>query len=148
MTAIITGYAVYQGFSTSLDTLCPQAYGSGKLRQVGLHTLRVTLLLLIATIPISIIWMFSPQIFKCILPSEDPKIAILAGTYLRVALIGAPGFACFEAGKRFVQAQGLFHASLHVLLFCAPLNALMSWYFVWVSIISSEEHIQSQLTEL
>lgn len=29
MTANITGYAVYQGLATSLDTLCPQAYGSG-----------------------------------------------------------------------------------------------------------------------
>lgn len=29
MTANITGYAVYQGLATSLDTLCAQAYGSG-----------------------------------------------------------------------------------------------------------------------
>ena len=31
MTASITGYAVYQGLATSLDTLCSQAYGSGRL---------------------------------------------------------------------------------------------------------------------
>ena len=30
MTANITGYAIYQGLATSLDTLCAQAYGSGK----------------------------------------------------------------------------------------------------------------------
>lgn len=29
MTANITGYAIYQGLATSLDTLCAQAYGSG-----------------------------------------------------------------------------------------------------------------------
>jgi len=46
-------------------------------------------------------------------------------------LFGAPGYAAFEAGKRFVQAQGLFSASLYVLLFCAPLNAFMNWLFVW-----------------
>ena len=31
MTANITGYAIYQGLATSLDTLCAQAYGSGRL---------------------------------------------------------------------------------------------------------------------
>jgi len=30
MTANITGFAIYQGLATSLDTLCAQAYGSGR----------------------------------------------------------------------------------------------------------------------
>jgi MATE family multidrug resistance protein len=132
MTAIITGYAIYQGFASSLDTLCPQAYGSGRLKLVGLHMQRLTLLLLLTTIPIAIIWLQSHHLFKIILPKDDHRIALLAGRYLRIVLIGAPGFACFEAGKRYAQAQGLFYASLQVLLVCAPLNAVMSWYFVWV----------------
>lgn len=132
MTAIITGYAIYQGFATCLDTLCPQAYGSGKLKLVGLHTQRLTLLLLITTIPIALIWLQAESIFRFILPKEDHAIALLAGNYLKIILYGAPGYACFEAGKRYVQAQGLFHTSLHVLLFCAPLNATLSWFFVWV----------------
>jgi len=134
MTAIITGYAVYQGFASSLDTLCPQAYGSGRLKLVGLHMQRLTLLLLLVTIPIAIIWLQSHRLFMAILPTGDQKIASLAGKYLGIVLLGAPGFACFEAGKRYAQAQGLFYASLQVLLICAPVNALMSWYFVWVCI--------------
>ena len=63
----------------------------------------------------------------------EPRIAILAGQYLRVILIGAPGYACFESGKRYLQAQGLFSASLYVLLICAPLNAFLNWLLVWVS---------------
>ena len=34
MTANITGYAIYQGLATSLDTLCAQAYGSGRKKLV------------------------------------------------------------------------------------------------------------------
>ncbi|KAK5689969.1 hypothetical protein LTS12_028834, partial [Elasticomyces elasticus] len=30
-----------------------------------------------------------------------------------------------------MQAQGLFSASLYILLICAPLNAFMNWLFVW-----------------
>lgn len=41
MTANITGYAVFQGLATSLDTLCAQAYGSGKKKLVGLQTQRM-----------------------------------------------------------------------------------------------------------
>ncbi|KAI5307323.1 hypothetical protein KEM56_007589 [Ascosphaera pollenicola] len=55
----------------------------------------------------------------------------MAGRYLRVVVLGTPGFALFESAKRFVQAQGLFHASMYVLLICAPLNGLLNYLFVW-----------------
>lgn len=41
MTANITGYAIYHGLATSLDTLCAQAYGSGRKKLVGLQTQRM-----------------------------------------------------------------------------------------------------------
>lgn len=129
MTANITGYAIYQGLATSLDTLCAQAYGSGRKKLVGLQMQRMTYFLWAISIPIGIVWLLADQILKFIVP--EPEVAVLAGLYLRVVLLGAPGFAAFEAGKRFVQAQGLFSASLYVLLFCAPFNAFMSWLFVW-----------------
>ncbi len=58
-------------------------------------------------------------------------MAVLAGLYLKIILIGLPGYACFESAKRYLQAQGLFSASLYVLLICAPLNAFLNWLFVW-----------------
>ncbi|KFA68534.1 hypothetical protein S40285_07049 [Stachybotrys chlorohalonatus IBT 40285] len=61
----------------------------------------------------------------------DKNTADLASTYLRVLLLGAPGYAAFEAGKRFVQSQGIFHATTLVLLSVAPLNAFMNWLLVW-----------------
>ena len=130
MTANITGYAIYQGLATSLDTLCAQAYGSGKKKLVGLQTQRMCYFLWAITIPIAIVWLCGDLILMRIVPEDD--VAILAGLYLKVVLIGAPGYAAFEAGKRYVQAQGLFSASLYVLLILAPLNALMNWLFVWV----------------
>ena len=131
MTVSITGNAVYSGLATSLDTLCAQAYGSGKRKLVGLQMVRMVLFLWVITIPIAILWYFSEHILKKIIP--DQRVAEMAGLYLKVALLGTPGYACFESGKRYLQAQGVFSASLYVLLVCAPLNALMNWYFVWVS---------------
>ena len=130
MTANITGYAVYQGLATSLDTLCAQAYGSGRKKLVGLQTQRMVYFLWTITIPIGIIWLCAEEILLKIVPEKD--VAVLAGRYLRIVLIGAPGYATFESAKRYLQAQGLFSASLYVLLICAPLNAFMNWLFVWV----------------
>ncbi|RMD42683.1 hypothetical protein DV735_g2405, partial [Chaetothyriales sp. CBS 134920] len=129
MTANITGYAIYQGLATSLDTLCAQAYGSGRKKLVGLQTQRMVFFLWVITIPIAIVWALGEEILLAVVPERE--VAALAGLYLRVVIFGAPGYAAFEAGKRYVQAQGLFSASLYVLLICAPLNALMNWLFVW-----------------
>lgn len=133
MTANITGYSVYQGLATSLDTLCAQAYGSGNKTLVGLQLQRMVYFLWAITVPIALIWGAGPQIIGAIVP--DKATAELAGKYLRVLILGAPGYAAFEAGKRFVQAQGMFSATLMVLLFCAPLNMFLHWLFVWVCII-------------
>ncbi|KAI9732370.1 MAG: hypothetical protein M1834_001577 [Cirrosporium novae-zelandiae] len=129
MTANISGFAIYQGLATSLDTLCAQAYGSGRPTLVGLQTQRMIIFLLSITIPIGAVWIASPWILRCMVP--NPETARLAGQYLRILLFGAPGYLCFESGKRYVQAQGLFSACLYVLLFCAPFNAVMNWLLVW-----------------
>ena len=130
MTSNLTGYVVYEGLATSLDTLCSQAYGCGNFPLVGLHLQRMILFLWCVTIAIAAIWLSSTRILLLVIP--ELECARLAGSYLKVVLLGAPGFAAFEAGKRFLQAQGLFFANLYVLLFCAPLNAFMNWLFVWV----------------
>lgn len=129
MTANITGYAVYQGLATSLDTLCAQAYGSGKKKLVGLQMQRMIYFLWAITIPIGIVWLLSETILLALVP--EPAVAELAGIYLKIVLLGAPGYAAFESGKRFVQAQGLFSASLYVLIILAPFNAFLNWFFVW-----------------
>ncbi|KFX94774.1 hypothetical protein V490_04179 [Pseudogymnoascus sp. VKM F-3557] len=129
MTANITGLCVFEGMATSLDTLASQAYGGGRKKLVGLHVQRMWAMMSLAVIPIGAVWLSSPWILKHLLP--DPQLANLAGTFLRYYLIGAPGFAMFEAGKRFMQAQGNFTASLVVVLICAPLNILWNWIYVF-----------------
>ncbi|KAJ5674398.1 uncharacterized protein N7477_004332 [Penicillium maclennaniae] len=104
MTVSITGNAIYSGLATSLDTLCAQAYGSGKRKLVGLQMLRMVFFLWLVTIPIAVLWYFSEHILAKIVPEKE--VAKMAGLYLKVALLGTPGFACFESGKRYLQAQG------------------------------------------
>ncbi|CCC11817.1 hypothetical protein SMACR_04799 [Sordaria macrospora] len=128
MTASITCYAPIQGLATSLDTLCAQAYGSGHKTLVGLQLQRMVYFLLLLLIPVAIIWLNAEPILASMIEADSAK---LAAQYLRVILLGTPAYAMFEGGKRFVQAQGLFHATTYVLLIAAPANVLLNWLFVW-----------------
>ena len=98
MTANITGLAVYEGLATSLDTLCAQAYGSGRKTLVGLHLQRMIIFMMLVTVPIGTMWLCSGWILAVLVPEKD--LAHLAGRYLSLLLAGAPGYAIFEAGKR------------------------------------------------
>lgn len=129
MTANITGLCVYEGLSTCLDTLTSQAFGNGKKHLVGLHVQRMCLLLCVVTIPIGAVWLSAPWILSSIMPEKET--GFLAGRFMQIYLLGGPGWAIFEAGKRFCQAQGDFTASLVVVLVCAPLNILWNWLLVF-----------------
>ena len=77
MTANITGYAIFQGLATSLDTLCAQAYGSGNKKLVGLQLQRMVLFLWVCCIPIGAIWLNGTRILEAIVPEKET--AALAG---------------------------------------------------------------------
>uniref|UniRef100_A0A8H7NNT5 Polysaccharide biosynthesis protein C-terminal domain-containing protein n=1 Tax=Bionectria ochroleuca TaxID=29856 RepID=A0A8H7NNT5_BIOOC len=79
--------------------------------------------------PVAVIWYFSEHILSLILP--EPESARLAGLYLKVMIFGVPGIVLFECGKRFTQAQGIFHATTYVLFIVAPLNIFICWLLVW-----------------
>jgi MATE family multidrug resistance protein len=129
MSSAITCMAPFQGLATSLDTLCAQAYGSGHKHLVGLQFQRMVCFLFTLTIPVAVLWWFSEDILRQIVP--DPQSAFLAGQYLRVMILSMPGLILFECGKRFVQAQGIFHATTYVLLVAAPFNVFILWLLVW-----------------
>lgn len=129
MTASITCYVPVQGLATCLDTLCAQAYGSGHKHLVGLQAQRMTYLLWLLIPPIGLLWFLSEPILASVVP--DAETARLAALYLRILIFGIPGVAAFESGKRFVQAQGLFHDTTYALLIAAPSSFFLNWLFVW-----------------
>lgn len=132
MTANISGYAIIQGVSTCLDTLCAQAFGRKDYNSVGVHFIRCNYLLLLLYIPMAIFWVFGAEpLLVTIIGQDSIAMCQLAGKYLRILTIGLPGFILFENAKHFLQTQGIFHASTLVLIICAPLNAFLNYLLVW-----------------
>ncbi|AQZ09260.1 YDR338C [Zygosaccharomyces parabailii] len=132
MTSNIT-LAIFEGIATSLDTLCPQAYGSGRYYSVGIHLQRCIAFSLFVFIPFAIFWYYSEHVLSLVVPEKE--LVALTAKFLRVLILGAPGYIFFENLKRFLQAQGIFDAGIYVLSICAPLNILLSYTLVWNSYI-------------
>ena len=130
MTANITGLAAIQGLATCLDTLCSQAHGAKNYHLVGVLVQRCIITTILAFLPIIYIWWFwAETILSWMIPEKE--LCFLAARYLRVTALGVPGFIIFECGKRYLQCQGIFHASTIVLFICAPLNAILNYVLVW-----------------
>ncbi|CAH6720816.1 ethionine resistance-conferring protein 1 [[Candida] jaroonii] len=126
----ITGLAVYQGMSTSLDSFCSQAFGSGDFFNVGVYFQRCSLMIFVVTIfPLSFIWWFAADILTPMI--GDRELAELTQLYLRVITLGTPGLFLFETGKRFLQAQHIFNAATYILLIVAPINIILNYILVW-----------------
>lgn len=130
MTATMTAFSLIQGLATCLDTLCPQAYGAGNYKLVGLYLQKCVVLCLLLFVPIAAMWWRADDLLNLVVPNQ-PETTALARQYLRLLLPGMPGFILFECGKRYVQAQGNFHASTLVLLVCSPINILLNYVLVW-----------------
>lgn len=131
MTANITGLAALQGLATCLDTLCSQAYGARKFQLVGLQVVRCFTFAITCFLPIGLLWWcYALDILSWFI--EDLELIRIAVRYLKVVSFGMPGFILFEVSKRYLQSQGVFHASSIVLIICAPLNLVISYLFVYV----------------
>ncbi|KAL8792424.1 MAG: hypothetical protein Q9195_004957 [Heterodermia aff. obscurata] len=119
----ITCWALFQGLASSLDTLCAQAYGSGEKQLIGLYCQRMILFLLCVSIPISTLWFFSEPIIVNLV--VDPATARLTTFYLKILTTAIPGSIVFEAGRRFLQAQGLFRATTYIVLIATPVHIIL-----------------------
>lgn len=128
VTFVVTS-SIFIGMATCLDTLCPQAYGAKKYHLVGIYLQRCIALCFIIAIPVITVFYFSGTILKHVVPNEE--LAYLAQAYLRIVSLGLPGYILFETGKRFLQAQGNFIGGQYTLFFCAPLNAVLNYVFVF-----------------
>lgn len=125
----VVGLSIFEGMATALDTLCAQAYGSGHKVGVGLHIQRMIALMGLSLIPVGLAWIFSPWILPLFV--KQHHLAVKAGVFLQYSLVGLPGYGAFEAGKRFLQAQGDCNVGMVVLIVCAPVNAALSYWLAF-----------------
>ncbi|BEJ02418.1 hypothetical protein CcaverHIS631_0702130 [Cutaneotrichosporon cavernicola] len=129
MTAAVTCFSILQGLATSLDTLLPAAWTGSDRRHVGLWTMRCTVVMIVAMIPMFVLW-FNIEVVLLWL-RQDPYVASLAGTYLAWLSIGIPGYATNVVLRKYLQSQNIMHIPTYVLFVVAPINLLLNLLLVW-----------------
>lgn len=126
----VSGSAIFNGFATSLDTLCSQAYGAKNYYNVGLYCQRCFLLMLIVLVPLTFFHFNCATIFIKRFFIDDPEIIESCNAYLSILAIGSPGLVMFEVLKRFVQSQGIFHPPAIALVCLFPINLALNNFAV------------------
>ncbi|XP_010256297.1 PREDICTED: protein DETOXIFICATION 54 [Nelumbo nucifera] len=123
----ITGYSVLFGLASGLEPVCSQAYGSKNWELISLSLQRTVLILLIASIPISFLWMNLEGIM--IFMGQDRDITAMAATYCIYSLPDLLTNTLLQPLRVYLRSQGvtkpMMYCSLIAVLFHVPLNILL-----------------------
>lgn len=99
------GWCVALGGTTALDTLGSQAYTGGSQKtDLSIHFQRAVLVLWILLIPVCVLWYFIESVLLWL--DQPQTIARDSQTFLRILIVGAPGYIGFESLKKYLQCQG------------------------------------------
>ena len=82
--ANITGYSVLSGLAMGMEPICGQAFGAKQRKLLGLALQRTVLLLLTASLPISLLWLNMARILTWC--GQDQRISSTAGEFITFAV--------------------------------------------------------------
>lgn len=123
----ITGHSVLFGLASGLEPLCAQAFGSRNYDLLTLSLQRAFLLLLLAAVPIALLWLHVGPILVAL--GQDPTISAAAASYAAYALPDLAASAVLQPLRVYLRSQGItkpmaacsaIAVALHV-----PLNVLL-----------------------
>ncbi|XLU25381.1 hypothetical protein S245_061447, partial [Arachis hypogaea] len=129
--ANITGYSVISGLAIGMEPLCGQAYGAKQLKILGLTLQRTVLLLLAATVPISVAWLNMENILLWC--GQDHQISSTAQTFILFSIPDLLFLSLLHPLRIYLRAQSItlpitFCSAVSVLLH-VPLNFLLVVHF-------------------
>ncbi|KAG6752287.1 protein DETOXIFICATION 54-like [Populus alba x Populus x berolinensis] len=139
----ITGYSVLVGLASGLEPVCSQAYGSKNWDLLSLSLQRMILILGIAIIPISLLWLNLESIMNFM--GQDPNITAMAATYCIYSLPDLLTNTLLQPLRVFLRSQGvtkpMMYCSLLAVIFHVPLNyvlvVVMGWGVPGVALASA-----------
>ena len=121
------GFSLQRAFILGLDTQAPQAFGAGRLSDVGLSCQRAfACALAFACVVGPAMWMIQPVLLAIGQPPETIEFAMI---YLRCLSVSLPVHAAIDTAARFLWAQAVLWSPL-----VAAIAGLVA-QGVWVSAV-------------
>lgn len=130
MLAMVTGWCVALGGTTAVDTIASALYTSNSPKaEVGIILQRCLIALGLLYLPAALLWWFVKPVLLAL--GQGEELAINCQAFLRVLSFGGPGYIAFESVKKFLQCQGIMHASTMVLMVTSPINVGLNYVLVY-----------------
>ena len=124
----ITAYAIIQGITVVMCTLCSQAYGAGKHKLVGTYFMRALLIGLLTCFPLWSIWIGVTPLIHYI--TGDIELAEGAGQYTRIYCIGYPAYIYYKLASGFLQSQNIVYSIMCIMAASNICNICLQYTFV------------------
>ena len=119
------------GTASALETLCGQSYGAKMYEKLGIYMQRAMFVLLILSIPLSIVWTYTENIL--VLVHQDKSIANLAGSYAQYMIPSIFAYALLQCLNRFLQTQN----NVFPVFVCSGITTCLHVLLCWVLVLKS-----------
>ncbi|KAJ9675262.1 hypothetical protein PVL29_024283 [Vitis rotundifolia] len=123
----ITGYSVLVGLASGLEPVCSQAYGSKNWELLSLSLVRMVLILGVAIIPISFLWVNLDRVMVAM--GQDKEITAMAARYCLYSLPDLATNTVLQPLRVYLRSQRvtkpMMYCSLVAVALHVPLNAVM-----------------------
>ncbi|XP_040375134.1 protein DETOXIFICATION 12 isoform X3 [Rosa chinensis] len=127
----VTGFSLFIGMASALETICGQAYGAKQYQKLGLQTYTAIVSLNLICLPLSLLWIYMEDLL--IFMGQDPLISREAGKFTIWLIPALFAYATLQPLIRYFQTQSLMTpmllSSCATLLFHIPL----CWVLVFKS---------------
>ncbi|KAF2311868.1 hypothetical protein GH714_027058 [Hevea brasiliensis] len=125
--ANITGYSILSGLAMGMEPICGQSFGARKHTLLGLTLQRTILLLILTSLPISLLWLNMKRIL--LFCGQDLAIATEAQSFLLYSLPDLLAQSLLHPLRIYLRTQSItlpltFCATLSILLH-VPINYLL-----------------------
>ncbi|KAF3966632.1 hypothetical protein CMV_009287 [Castanea mollissima] len=125
----VFAYGLMLGMGSAVETLCGQAYGAQKYEMLGIYLQRSTILLTLAGVLLSIIYIFSKPIL--IFLGESPRIASAAAIFVYGLIPQIFAYVVNFPIQKFLQAQSIVLPSAIMSTATLVVHILLSWVVVY-----------------
>ncbi|XP_051125442.1 protein DETOXIFICATION 40-like isoform X2 [Andrographis paniculata] len=122
-------YGLLLGMASAVETLCGQAYGAGRYEMLGVYLQRATVVLMIFSLPIAVVYALSRQLLLFI--GESEEVATPASVYVYGLIPQVFAYAVYFPTQKFLQAQSVVAPSALISLATLGVHLLVSWIVVY-----------------
>ncbi|KAI6650678.1 hypothetical protein LOD99_7729 [Oopsacas minuta] len=126
----ITAYAIMQGITVGMCTLCSQAHGAYNHILVGTYFMRALLIASLSFFPLLSVWIGVTPVILYI--TGDIELAKGAGQYTTMFCFGYPAFIYYKLANGLLQSQNIVYSIMCIMVAGNVCNICLQYLLVVV----------------